>query len=473
MRKTTILAASKVGRSMRSLALNVHFKHPELGMKDYEILSRASAFLVSVDPPNQEETSKYSHITDSNRERESLLHKQNYAYDPAGGKPREAKDLNWLEFCPGKFRPLTHVLASSHVLSPWLWKKYYPQPWLDIVTQDHVRYSLGVYDNSSEGDMRREPLAVFALNPYPIHHPGEMDLAVVHLKQEETALKHMTNLGIEMLHLTDNDKIFDQGDEVFFDGFEIAEEHYSQMERLDEELQNKRNKESSEEDTRVFFPYTESGNLIFASTTRFLASTNRPLPEGLCGGPVLDGDNTVCGIVEGLVPIDHENKKMAGAASFIPYFRLKEFIDYAEKHMLEQILPKKLFDKVVDLKDGKPLNHNQGTLNLGQDSDTSGDEKGGYNMDGAYASMVESMKKAHTSEQVEAIMGTIEREQKEVLEILEKEGGDLDEVVAQVRAKTRQRQREILEELAGQSDIKEAEIVSECQTDDDESHKTI
>ena len=40
-----------------SLALSVHFRHPSLGMKDYEILSRATAFLLRVDPPepNEEE----------------------------------------------------------------------------------------------------------------------------------------------------------------------------------------------------------------------------------------------------------------------------------------------------------------------------------------------------------------------------------------------------------------------------------
>jgi hypothetical protein len=34
-----------------------------------------------------------------------------------------------------------------------------------------------------------------------------------------------------------------------------------------------------------------------------------------------------------------------------------------------------------------------------------------------------------------------------VLEILEKDGGDLDEIIAQVRAKTRQRQMEILQQI--------------------------
>ena len=145
MRCTNILSLpSKPNQTMRTLALNVHFKHPDLGMKQYEILSRATAFLLSVDAPKEgndrrtdsssstspplDDDSRYSHLKPSRERREALRHKQDYAYEPAGGKKRDAKDLDWLEFCPGRFRPLVHVVASSHVLSPWLWKNYYPQP---------------------------------------------------------------------------------------------------------------------------------------------------------------------------------------------------------------------------------------------------------------------------------------------------------------------------------------------------------
>ncbi len=232
MIRTAVVSASSAKRSIRSLALSVHFKHPDLGMKDYEILSRASAFLLQVDPMNPEEGS-YSYLSKSQKERERRLHKQHYTPEPAGGPKRDVKDLSWLEFCPGKHRPLVHVLTSSHVLSPWLWKQYYPQPWLSVVTQEHVRYSVDVFDNSTDVTAtKREPLATFALNPYPIHHPSEMDVAIIHLKQEDSALKQMRSLGVEMMHLRDDENLFDKGDEVYFDGFELAEEHYARMEKL-------------------------------------------------------------------------------------------------------------------------------------------------------------------------------------------------------------------------------------------------
>ena len=172
MIRTAVKYAS-AKRPIRSLALSVHFKHPDLGMKDYEILSRASAFLLAVDPPNPEDDVKdgpFKHLAKSERERDDLLLKQNYTPDPARGPKRHVKDLGWLEFCPGNHRPLAHVVTSSHVLSPWLWKNYYPQEWLTVVTQEHVRYSVDVFDHPEDNhndepiNLKREPLATFALN---------------------------------------------------------------------------------------------------------------------------------------------------------------------------------------------------------------------------------------------------------------------------------------------------------------------
>lgn len=465
------MLAKKAERSIKSLALNVHFKHPDLGMKEYEILSRATAFLLSVDPPEDDSSSSsssaYSHIAKSQEEREKLLLKQDYAYDPAGGPQRKVEELGWLEFCPGKFRPLAHVVAASHVLSPWMWKNYYPQPWLEQITQEHVRYSVDVYDPTVK-DKSADPLATYGANPYPIHHPNNMDLALVHLKSEEGALEQMQSLGVEMLHLTDTERMFNRGDEVLFDGFEIAEDHYEALENMNDQIEKDKQEVESGDDTRVFMPYNITGELIFASPERFLASTETPLPEGVCGGPVLDDNGRVCGIVEGIVPKDHDDKRLAGAASFIPYFQLKQFINFAEEIMLEKVVPKKIFDKITDLKQGKGLNH-ESKLNMTGNGDTSISsnvrKSNAVDLDAAYMEMVASMRQAHTSDQVDAIIGTVEREQQEVLDIIERDGGDLDEIIATVRMRTREKQREILEQMQEEAGMQEAEIISEDATD--------
>ena len=64
----------------------------------------------------------------------------------------------------------------------------------------------------------------------------------------------------------------------------------------------------------------------------------------------------------------------------------------------------------------------------------------------------------HTTREVEAILATIERERGEVLDLLQTEGGDLDEVIARVRRRTREEQGRIVEE-ARLAMMEEAEVV--------------
>ena len=75
-----------------------------------------------------------------------------------------------------------------------------------------------------------EPLAKFALNPHPIHHPKEMDLTAIHLKDEDAALELVKKRGVTPLHLPSiheleisNDLVFEPGQSVLFQGFEVYE----------------------------------------------------------------------------------------------------------------------------------------------------------------------------------------------------------------------------------------------------------
>ena len=149
MRLTTVLfqeAKKHAGKSRRnsikSLALSVYFKQPDLGMKDYEILSRASAFLLAVDPDpssGEKQDGPYDHLAKNERDRTLKMHKQASKYTPAGhpGDQRTLQELGWLEYAPREVRPMVHCVCSSHVLSPYLWKDYYPQDWLNKVRQEH------------------------------------------------------------------------------------------------------------------------------------------------------------------------------------------------------------------------------------------------------------------------------------------------------------------------------------------------
>ena len=138
-------------------------------------------------------------------------------------------------------------------------------------------------------------------------------------------MKVMTDLGVEVLRLRDLDEIYEKGDEVTFDGYVVVSEPISSCRRpsmTTDTLEFKETKRSSEEeeDSRVFYPYQETGKLAFHTKDRFFAKTPEPLPEGLCGGPVLDESGAVCGIVEGIVDKKHPNKEIAGSAAFMPNY---------------------------------------------------------------------------------------------------------------------------------------------------------
>lgn len=79
-------------QKMRSLALSVHFRNPSFGMKKHEILSRATAFLLAVDPIDPDANgiitssggSSFSHFGESQKRIEADKKKRQYRATPAG-----------------------------------------------------------------------------------------------------------------------------------------------------------------------------------------------------------------------------------------------------------------------------------------------------------------------------------------------------------------------------------------------------
>jgi hypothetical protein len=323
------------------------------------------------------------------------------------------------------------------------------------------KYSLEVLDPDNPG----EPLGKFALNPYPIHHPEGRDVAFIHLNREDASLKLMQDLGVEILYLRDLEEIYEKEDEVTFNGYVVAEENTADRETF--AGAPKSEKIADEQDSRLFYPYQETGSLAFHTRDRFFATTPEPLPEGLCGGPVLDKNGTVCGIVEGIVPKNHSNPEIAGSAAFMPNYIMTPFIDFAERFMLQRILPKGLFQKAVTAK----------TTNTLGGGIFQKDQEGRYQpgshaaWEEAFDRAVDQLKQNHSPEEVEAILNTIQRERKEVLEIMDKEGGDLDEVAERVRSRTIQIREMIHEEYRmgqtqqdGKDSVVEAEVINERES---------
>lgn len=170
-------------RGMKSLAFTTYFKHPDFGMDDYEYLSRSTAFLLAVDPPDPSGDGPYGHLEAAEMQRKIRDFKREKGYTPATGNPGgDAKDMGWLQFIPREHRPNVHVVCSSHVVSPFLWLDYYPHDWLTQVRQEHCKYQLDVYDSQNP----EQPLGSYELHNSPIHHPEGRDIALLHLKDEET-----------------------------------------------------------------------------------------------------------------------------------------------------------------------------------------------------------------------------------------------------------------------------------------------
>ena len=86
---------------MTSFGISTWFKVP-LEMSRYEILSRASCFVVTLP------TTATSH--------------------PSTGAPTTTKSTT------------THLITSQHVVRPWAFKNYYPQDWISHVNDERVKF---------------------------------------------------------------------------------------------------------------------------------------------------------------------------------------------------------------------------------------------------------------------------------------------------------------------------------------------
>ena len=111
--------------------------------------------------------------------------------------------------------------------------------------------------------------------------------------------------------------------------------------------------------------------------------------------------------------------------------------------MLQKILPKNLFQKAVTAKTTGQIGGGIFQKDAKGNMQPSGSS---LTYEEAFDRAVDQLKENHTPEEVDAILNTVQRERKEVLEIMDKEGGELDEVVNKVRERTLQVREMIHEE---------------------------
>lgn len=157
------MALSRYTRSKVALSLSSWFCVPEQGMKDFEILNRASAFIV----PAKSSTSKL------------------------------------------------HVLTASHAVAPWRWPKYYPEEWLKYINEDHTYYTL---------ELRTEEGIFITQNDCltrSFHHSNR-DLACLHFEDDNRVLEFLNAMNFETLNLEKD--MINKNDVLSFHGHEVIGE---------------------------------------------------------------------------------------------------------------------------------------------------------------------------------------------------------------------------------------------------------
>lgn len=299
-----------------AVSISTWFRVPEEGMTEYEILCRASAFLVRSKNPQY----------------------------------------------PAKF----HLLTASHVVAPWRFPKYYPDEWLRYVNQNHTQYTLEVRDD--HGVM----LGTASILGNTLHHCTR-DLAVLHLEDEASADQLFASHGIEFQNMSQRELV--EGEVLEFHGHDVempssisnddksnglpassmTEPPISDTEKFVESNSNHLKDDTSNgrkgvsnsatdkneavsgyskgsEDIREPKPLTVYGHFVQSTAKQYFALTKPVLTYGMCGGAVISKSsssitangimktttaNTVCGMLEGIVPLDSPSEQHRGFAAFI------------------------------------------------------------------------------------------------------------------------------------------------------------
>lgn len=125
-------ASGSLVRPRPVFSLSSWFYAPDLDMKEFEILNRASAFIVPAKCPT--------------------YRKNMFKY---------------------------HIVTVSHAVAPWRWPKYYAEEWLKGVNESHCHYTI---------ELRREDgmfMTQDNLIPHTFHHPFR-DLSVLHIDDEDS-----------------------------------------------------------------------------------------------------------------------------------------------------------------------------------------------------------------------------------------------------------------------------------------------
>lgn len=200
-----------------------------------------------------------------------------------------------------------HLITASHVAAPYKWRNLYGDEFLNFISSKSTHHTTEI--RHADGFL----MAQLECETTSYHHPSR-DLAVLHIKDEAEVVPVILKLGLQTLNLVDRPG---KGTGLTFHGHEVM---------ADDPFDN-----SKDEDKRKPFPRSIPGTLMTWTKHQIFSKTEPVLSDGMCGGPVCISDSRDCvGLIEGIIPEQHEVIQARGMAAHIEADVISNFIDMIE-----------------------------------------------------------------------------------------------------------------------------------------------
>ena len=255
------------------------FRLPEQGMDDYELLSRASCFLVE---------------------------------RPGRGAGQE----------PGNI----HIVTSAHVVHPFAFPNYYPptqHAWLRFVAEQHVMTKFEIRARSDGAVMFS-----VALHERVFRHDTR-DICVLHPTDPPGFLQALSAVvaggdggarpSLPHLLTLEDDAAARENTPVMFVGHQIIEDSGPLQEQL---------------------PSVVPGRVLGCTPHgQAFAATESTLQMGMCGGPVLNASGKCVGATEGIVP-ETGPEPLRNCAAIITAGTVRTLLDDVDRLMADEFPPR-------------------------------------------------------------------------------------------------------------------------------------
>ncbi|CAM9189846.1 unnamed protein product [Choristocarpus tenellus] len=241
-----------------SASLGVFFKIPDQGMKDYNILARATT------TPVLEGNGKNSRL---------------------------------------------RFLAPAHTVSPWKFPHFYPADWLSYVNETHVKYFMELRESTGGAVLTSYELAK------PVLHPTR-DLAALQFFREDDAIDDMKRRGLPFLPLKLRDRPLEIRETVRVVGYEVIETRkssYSSEGNKNDSVSSGADVDSEKGNDPKMLMVNTLGGLTARTQHQAFLWTEAELNPGMCGSALVDEALECCGCVEGVVPMKPPEEKVSEA----------------------------------------------------------------------------------------------------------------------------------------------------------------